>query len=254
MVRFQVDLPAKLEALSKFQFPNGPISSGLSIVGRSANSTFQFPNGPISRRWTACRMVLPTVSFNSPMVRFQVNYQGAGHPGQMVSIPQWSDFKAIFYAVENQASSVSIPQWSDFKQICNAITLSRKGFNSPMVRFQVEHLRTRCNSFAVSIPQWSDFKKSVRTFRSPANSVSIPQWSDFKHQGWRLSCCHACFNSPMVRFQALRPAMAVRSLSRFQFPNGPISSRILWDGFEDFISFNSPMVRFQAVQYKCIKN
>ncbi len=95
-----------------------------------------------------------------------------------------------------------------------------------MVRFQAAMQRSVMLGPSCFNSPMVRFQAMSRRTTSTRTAVSIPQWSDFKH-----SFCFA-IKSPTLRFQ---------------FPNGPISSRVRVVGNSYNPGFNSPMVRFQVV-------
>ncbi len=143
-----------------------------------------------------------------------------------VSIPHWSDLsRASVAAAMRQLLAVSIPHWSDLSAALSALsTLSRRGFNPTLVRFERSASAAPQTSIAtVSIPHWSDLSRAQLDAACRSAAVSIPHWSDLSAS---YAQSHAAadvgFNPTLVRFEPAPARQRASSQRWFQSHIGPI--------------------------------
>jgi len=79
-----------------------------------------------------------------------------------VSIPLWFDWKKVFVLKVNAVKVVSIPLWFDWKLMnLNKLLCLFRGFNSTLVRLEVELQTDSELEIVVSIPLWFDWKSMM---------------------------------------------------------------------------------------------
>ncbi len=120
------------------------------------------------------------------------------------------------------------------------------GFNSKMVRLQVQGKKMCCTFATVSIPKWCDYKRKGIQYGGSNQPVSIPKWCDYKTAHQMPSIANMRFNSKMVRLQALHACKHSSGVLGFNSKMVRLQAALPTCCCTPPTSFNSKMVRLQA--------
>ena len=162
-------------------------------------------------------------SFNSYMVRLEVLRTCKLHRTLRVSIPIWCDWKDTPEIVTSYEQEFQFLYGAIGSGIQGVWVTVSKCFNSYMVRLEVwRFILYSSESCLFQFLYGAIGRNGIRTI-TEIDLVSIPIWCDWKERHPYNYRNWPCFNSYMVRLEAV-PGSSANSRMKFQFLYGAIGS------------------------------